>query len=263
MTPLTIKFDINGSVAWVWMDRSAVHNALSESMIDELTDAFRSLNENSSVRIIVLSGRGKSFSAGADVESMKRQGGAPFEANLADARRLAEMFRVIASSPKPTIARVNGAAIGGGFGLVSACDIAIASTTAFFAMSEVRLGLIPATIAPYVIRSIGPRCARRLFQTGERITAAQAEKIGLISEIAEPDQLDSVVQSVIDNLLKGAPHAQRAAKDLIDSVAAVPITNDLIENAAKGIARIRSEGEAREGLAAFLEKRPPPWARER
>src|ERR1035441_9331837 len=127
MTPLTIKFDINGSVAWVWMDRSAVHNALSESMIDELTDAFRSLNENSSVRVIVLSGRGKSFSAGADIESMKRQGAAPIAANLENARQLAEMYRTIAESPKPTIAIVNGAAIGGGLGLVAACDIAIAS----------------------------------------------------------------------------------------------------------------------------------------
>ena len=259
MIERTIEIDHAGAVATVWMNRPALHNALHEAMIDEITESFRTLAENPSVRIIVLSGRGKSFSAGADIESMKRQGAAPISANLANARQLAEMFRTIAESPKPTIARVNGAAIGGGLGLVAACDIAIASSAAVFAASEVRLGLIPSTIAPYVVRAIGPRQAGRLFQTAERIPAAQAEKIGLLHEIADPDQLDTRLQGLIRYLLAGAPHAQTAAKNLIGAVANQPVTQELIENTAQRIATIRSEPEAREGLSAFLEKRPAKW----
>ncbi len=226
MTEQTIEIDRQGAVAWVWLSRPEVHNALNEIMIDEVTEAFRALVRDPSVRVIVLSGRGKSFSAGADIESMKRQGEAPLTANLENARQLAEMFRTIAESPKPTIARVNGAAIGGGLGFVAACDIAIASTAAVFAASEVRLGLIPSTIAPYVIRAIGERHSRRLFQTAERITAAHAERIGLVHEVAAPDQLDTALKPILDNLLAGAPNAQHAAKNLIDAVAHQPITLD-------------------------------------
>jgi methylglutaconyl-CoA hydratase len=169
------------------------------------------------------------------------------------------MFQTIAESPKPTVARINGAAIGGGLGLVAACDIAIASSAAVFAASEVRLGLIPSTIAPYVVRAIGERHARRLFQTAERFSAAQAQAIGLLHEVAAPDQLDSALKSILDNLLAGAPNAQHAAKNLIDAVAHQPITLDLIENTAVRIATLRSEPEAREGLNAFLEKRSAKW----
>jgi methylglutaconyl-CoA hydratase len=255
----TLELEHTGPVASVWMNRPAVHNALDEAMIDELIEAFLSLSQDASVRVIVLSGRGKSFSAGADVESMKRQGSAPLAANLANARQLAAMFHAIASSPTPTIARVNGAAIGGGLGLVAACDIAIASNTAVFAASEVRLGLIPSVISPYVLRAIGPRAARRLFLAGERIPAEQAEKIGLVHESVAPEQLDTRLTSVINDLLAGAPQAQTAAKNLIDLVANQPITSDLIEETAARIANIRSEPEAREGLSAFLEKRPATW----
>lgn len=259
MSEPTIQIEVSAAVARLWMNRPEVHNALNEAMIDELTCAFVSLGEDSSVRMIVLSGRGQSFSAGADVESMKRQGGAPLDANLANARQLAEMFRAIAFSPKPTIARVNGAAIGGGLGLVAACDIAVASSAAVFATSEVRLGLIPSAIAPYVVRAMGPRQARRLFLTGERIAARQAEKIGLVHEVVDPDRLDTALQAVVDDLFRGAPLAQLAAKDVIDAVASQPITSDLIEDTAHRIAGIRSEPEAREGLAAFLEKRRASW----
>jgi methylglutaconyl-CoA hydratase len=259
MTEPTIEIERKGAIASVWLNRTEVHNALNEMMIDEITEAFHTLSAQDSVRVIVLSGRGKSFSAGADIESMKRQGAAPITANLENARQLAEMFRTIAESPKPTVARINGAAIGGGLGLVAACDIAIASSTAIFAASEVRLGLIPSTIAPYVVRAIGERQARRLFQTAERISAAQAQAIGLVHDVAALDQLDTALKSILDNLLAGAPNAQHAAKNLIDAVAHQPITLDLIENTAVRIATIRSEPEAREGLSAFLEKRPANW----
>lgn len=259
MAQETLEIEQRGAAAWVWMNRPAVHNALNEEMIRKLTEAFRSLGEDPSVRVIVLTGRGKSFSAGADVESMKSQGAASPVENLANARELAEMFHAIAACAKPTVARVNGAAIGGGLGLVSACDIAIASSAAVFATSEVRLGLIPATIGPYVVQVIGTRWARRLFQTGERIAATQAEKIGLVHEAVEPEALDARVDAVSTNLLAGAPKAQKAAKDLIDAVADRPMTPELMEETAVRIAAIRAEAEAREGLAAFLEKRPASW----
>jgi methylglutaconyl-CoA hydratase len=259
MSERTLELDRVGPVAWVWMNRPAVHNALNEEMIDELAETFLDFGEDPTVRVIVLSGRGKSFSAGGDVDYMKRQGEAPLESNLATARGLAEMFRIIATTPKPTIARVNGTAMGGGVGLVAACDMAVASSAAVFAMSEVRLGLIPSTIAPYVLQAIGPRQARRLFQTGERIDAAHAQRVGLVHETAEPAQLDARLQSMINDLLAGSPGAQSAAKSLIDAVADRPITRGLIEETAVRIANIRSEPEALEGLSAFLEKRLPDW----
>jgi methylglutaconyl-CoA hydratase len=197
------------------------------------------------------------------VESMKRQGAASPVENLANARELAEMFHSIAACPKPTVARVNGAAIGGGLGLVSACDIAFASSATLFAASEVRLGLIPATIGPYVVQAIGARWARRLFQTAERISATQAEKIGLVHETADPEELDARVQSVIDNLLVGAPGAQKAAKDLIEMVSNRQMTPELMEETAVTIAHIRATDEAREGLSAFLEKRSASWVPQR
>ena len=259
MSEPTLEVERSGAVAWVWMNRPDVHNALNEAMIDELAETFLDLGEDSAVRVIVLSGRGKSFSAGGDIEYMKRQGAAPGVENLATARGLAEMFHIVATCPRPTIARINGAAMGGGLGLIAACDIAIASSTAIFAASEVRLGLIPSTIAPYVLRAIGPRQAGRLFVTGERIDAARAERIGLVHEIAEPDQLDARMQSVIDNLLLGGPGAQTSAKSLLETVVHRPITRELMEETAVRIAGIRSDPEAVEGLSAFLEKRPPDW----
>jgi methylglutaconyl-CoA hydratase len=263
MSESTIEIEKTGAVSWVWMNRPSVHNALNEAMIDELAETFLDLGEDPAVRVIVLSGRGKSFSAGGDIDYMKRQGAAPRETNLATARGLAEMFRIIAVCPRPTIARVNGAAMGGGLGLIAACDIAVASSAAVFAASEVRLGLIPSTIAPYVLRCIGPRQARRLFQTGERIDAAHAQRIGLVHETAQPEQLDAKVQSIIDDLLAGGPSAQNAAKSLIEALTNRPVTRELIEETAVRIADIRSDPEAVEGLSAFLEKRPPDWVPEK
>jgi len=254
-----VEVERKGAAAWVWLNRPELHNALNEELVRELTGVFRSLQHDVETRVIVLSGRGKSFCAGGDIESMRRQGAASATQNRDSSRELADLFHAIASSPKPTIARVNGAAIGGGLGLASACDIAIAGNDAKFAASEVRLGLIPATIGPYVVRAIGARWARRLFQTAERMTAAQAEKIGLVHEAVEPEALDARVEAVIRDLLAGAPLAQQAAKDLIDAVADRPITAELIEYTAERIAVIRAQDEAREGLSAFLEKRQPGW----
>jgi len=263
MVEPTLEIESHGPVAWVWMNRPAVHNALNEAMIDELSETFLALGEDPAVRVIVLSGRGKSFSAGGDIDYMKRQGEARREENVATARGLAEMFHIVATCPRPTIARVNGASMGGGMGLVAVCDIALASSKAIFAASEVRLGLIPSTIAPYVVRAIGPRQASRLFVTGERIDAARAQRIGLVHELTEAEQLDARVQAVIDALLMGAPGAQSAAKSMIEAMVDRPITRELMETTAMAIADRRSDPEAIEGLSAFLDKRSPGWVPEK
>ena len=261
MTENTVQVEKIGAVAWIWLSRPAVHNAFDASLIRELTQTFAELGNDNAIRAIVLAARGRSFSAGADVEWMKQQGAATMERNRADAQQLAKLFQTIAESPKPTVARVHGAAIGGGVGLVSACDIAIGVSTALFATSEVRLGLIPATIAPYVVRAIGERHARRLFQTGERINAATAERIGLLHEVVPPEQLDARIQVVLEAILAGAPLAQHAAKMLVDAVAHQPVTAALIADTAERIAQRRADPEAAEGLSAFLEKRPAAWMR--
>ena len=254
-----VEIERAGLVAWVWLNRPELHNAFDAALIEQLTRAFVELESDASVRVIVLAGRGPSFSAGADAHWMRQQGAASIEENTADARRLANLFRTIAECPKPTLARVHGAAIGGGVGLVSSCDIAIGATSAIFATSEVRLGLIPATIGPYVVRAVGDRQARRLFQTGERIAAATAERIGLLHEAVDPENLDDRIRVVITALLAGAPLAQRAAKELIEAIAYKPISEQLIEDTARRIAQRRADEEAREGLSAFLKKRSAAW----
>jgi methylglutaconyl-CoA hydratase len=259
MSTKTLKMERRGAAAWVWMNRPELHNAFDETLIAELTEAFAALDRDPAVRAIVLAGEGKSFSAGADLNWMKRQGEAPLEANLSDARKLAILFRTISMCATPTLARVHGAALGGGMGLASACDICIASTKAQFATSEVRLGIIPAAIGPYVVRAIGERQAYRYFQTAERISAERAREIGLAHEVADPDALDSKVQELVDALLSGGPQAQAAATDLIRAVAHRPVDDDVVEDTARRIATLRSTPEAKEGLSAFLEKRPAAW----
>ncbi len=256
----SLQIEHAGAIAHIWLNRPDVHNAFDAALIAELTAAFQQLSEDGSVRVIVLGGRGKSFSAGAQIQWMKAQGSATKEENLVDARCLAELFRTIADCPKPTFARVHGAAIGGGVGLVAACDIAIGSTNATFSTSEVRLGLIPATIAPYVVRAIGERQAQRYFLTAERLDAHTAERIGLLHEVVAEDQLDARVAMLIQAVLAGGPLAQRAAKELIRAVGSKPITVNLLEDTARLIAEQRAGNEAKEGLAAFLEKRTPSWS---
>jgi methylglutaconyl-CoA hydratase len=257
----TLNIERRGSSAWIWMNRPEVHNAFDETLIAELTDAVGSVDADKATRAIVLAGAGKSFSAGADLTWMNRRGAAPLDRNLDDARRLAALFRAIADCRTPTIARVHGAALGGGMGLASACDICVASTKAQFATSEVRLGIIPAAIGPYVIRAIGERQAYRYFQTAERISAERAREIGLVHEVAEPDQLDASVQQMVDALVAGGPAAQAAATELIRAIANRPVDESVVEDTARRIAQLRATPEAAEGLSAFIEKRPPSWTR--
>ncbi len=255
----TLEIQLNGPVATVWMNRPDLHNAFDETLITELTAAFMALDDDADVRAVVLAGRGKSFSAGADLNWMRRAANNGIDENLNDARALAKMLRTIAEMNKPTIARVQGAALGGGMGLASACDIAVASTKAVFATSEVKFGIIPSAISPYVLRAIGARQAYRYFQSAERIDALRAREIGLVHEAVEPEQLDAKVQEIVDALLIGGPAAQAAAKALIRAVNNQPINDHVVEDTAHRIAHLRATPEAREGISAFLDKRQPNW----
>ncbi|HEY7776807.1 MAG TPA: enoyl-CoA hydratase/isomerase family protein [Kineobactrum sp.] len=230
-----------------------------DTIIAELRRVFDELAERDDVRVVVLASNGKNFSAGADLDYMKRMAGYDYGHNLRDAEVLAGMLKALFELPQPTIARVQGAAFGGAVGLVSCCDMAVATRGASFSLSEVKIGLIPATISPYVIRAIGERAARRYFLTGERFDARQALQIGLVSEVADEEALDSDVNALVDALLANGPKAVRAAKDLIRGVAGQELSGALIEDTCARIAHIRVSHEGQEGLAAFLEKRKPNW----
>lgn len=254
-----LQIELSGPVATLWMNRPDLHNAFDETLIAELTAACVALNEDNDVRIVILAGRGKSFSAGADLNWMKRAANNGLDDNLNDARALALMLRTLAEMKKPTIARIQGAALGGGMGLAAACDIAVASTKAVFATSEVKFGIIPSAISPYVLRAIGARQAYRYFQSAERIDAHRALDIGLVHETVEPEQLDAKISDIVDSLLQGGPLSQAAAKDLIRTVNGRPINDTLVDDTAHRIAHLRATPEAREGIAAFLDKRQPSW----
>jgi methylglutaconyl-CoA hydratase len=256
---ITLEIELKGPVATIWMNRPDMHNAFDETLITELTSACKTLDDDKTVRVVVLAGRGKSFSAGADLNWMKRAANNSVDDNLNDARALAGMLRVLAEMKKPTIARVQGAALGGGMGLASACDIAVASSKAVFATSEVKFGIIPSAISPYVLRAIGARQAYRYFQSAERISAERAREIGLVHEAVEADELDAKVQEIVTALLQGGPLSQSAAKDLIRAVNNQPINDNLVEDTAHRIAHLRATPEAREGITAFLDKRLPTW----
>lgn len=255
----TLEIERSDRIATLWMNRPAVHNAFDEALIDELASACEELDADASVRVVVLGGRGKHFSAGADLNWMRRASAASFDDNVADARKFAGMLRALAGMSKPTIARVQGAALGGGTGLAAACDMAIAADDAVFATSEVKFGIIPAVIGPYVIRAIGPRQALRYFQSAERIPADQARAIGLVNDVAPAADLDARIATLAAALLAGGPFAQHAAKELIRAVSNRPIDAAVGEETAQRIARQRATDEAREGVAAFLDKRPPAW----
>jgi methylglutaconyl-CoA hydratase len=256
----TIEIERRGAASWLWMNRADVHNAFDERLIAELTQALKMLDADTGTRVIVLAGRGKSFSAGGDMNWMQRQGSASPQENLADARLLADLFETLGGASKPTIARVHGAAIGGGMGLAAACHICVATPAASFATPEVKLGIVPGVISPYVLRAIGVRQCMRYFQTAERIDAVRAHRMGLVHELVEPAQLDTVVQAIVDAVLQGGPKAQLASLHLIRTVADQPLTGEVIERTARWIAEMRGTPEAREGLTAFLEKRPASWA---
>lgn len=255
----TLEILREGPVATIWMNRPALHNAFNERLIAELTAACTALDADPGIRVVVLAGRGRSFSAGADLAWMQRAGAASLDENLADARKLATLLRTLAQMRQPTIARVHGAALGGGMGLAAACDICVAGEGAVFATSEVKFGIIPAAISPYVLRAIGPRQAQRYFLSAERILAARAVELGLAHECVPGEMLDARLGEIIQALLQGGPLAQQAAKQLIAAVAHRPVEDELVEDTARRIATLRATPEAREGLAAFLDKRPAAW----
>lgn len=255
-----IAIERRGPVAVVTLDRPGKHNAFDDELIAELTGALRSLEADDATRVVVLAAAGRSFSAGADLNWMRRMAGYSREDNLRDAMQLAALMRTLAHMAKPTLARVQGPAYGGGVGLVACCDIAVASPSASFALSEARLGLVPAVISPYVVAAIGERAARRYFLTGERFDAREAWRLGLVHELARDDAgIDEVVGRIVEALLACGPAAQREAKELVRAVAGHPVTSELIQDTAARIARVRASPEGREGVAAFLEKRRAAW----
>ncbi len=246
-------------VVWLTLDRPEIHNAFDDRLIAALTKELENLGADAGVRVVVLTGAGRSFSAGADLNWMRRTATYGEADNLADARALAGLMQTLNELPKPTVARVNGAALGGGTGLVACCDIVVASAEATFGTTEVRLGLIPSVIGPYVLAAVGPRHARRLMLTGERISAAEAARIGLVHEVVPPEQLDAAVERILADLLKSGPAAITAAKRLIRDLGGRPIDAPLIDGTAQRIAALRATPEAREGIGAFLDKRAPAW----
>jgi methylglutaconyl-CoA hydratase len=248
-----------GGVVSLTLGRPEIHNAFDDRLIGELTDELERLGADDAVRVVVLTGAGRSFSAGADLNWMRRTASYGETENLADARALARLMQTLNELPKPTVARVNGPALGGGTGLVACCDVVIASEQAVFGTTEVRLGLIPSVIGPYVLAAIGPRHARRLMLTGERISAAEALRLGLVHDVVAAEQLDLTVERMVGELLKSGPDAIAAAKRLIRDVSGRPIEPALIDDTAQRIAALRATPEAREGIGAFLEKRAPGW----
>ncbi len=246
-------------VAQVTMNRPEVFNAFDEAMIGELDATFAALEADDTVRTIVLAGAGRHFSAGADLQWMQRASQASIEWNLQDARHFAGMLGRIEGCAKPTLARIQGAALGGGVGLACACDIAIAADNASFSVSEARFGILPAVIGPYVVNAVGKRQARRLALTTERIGAAEALSLGLVQQTAALADLDAAVDKTVAQLLAGGPQAQREIKALLAQLHAGPITPAVRDLSASTIARVRGTDEAREGFAAFLEKRPANW----
>ena len=246
-------------VARVRLNNPDKHNAFDDQIIDELTEAFVAIADNSNVRVMVLGSEGKSFSAGADLEWMKRMASYSYEENLRDASALALMLKTLNEIPQPTIARVQGAAFGGAVGLFSCCDMAVAASAASFSLSEVKIGLVPATISPYVIAAIGQRAVRRYFVTAERFDAHRAMEIGLVNEVVDAEQLDQEIDRLIDALLANGPEAILAAKRLVFDIAGKPIDQQLIDSTCETIAAIRVSEQGQEGLQAFLEKRKPHW----
>ena len=246
-------------VVQITMSRPAVFNAFDEAMIGELDAVFAQVLADDSVRVIVLAGEGRHFSAGADLQWMQRASTASREWNLQDARRFAGMLWRIASSPKPVVARIQGAALGGGVGLACTCDVAVAADNASFSVSEAKFGILPAVIGPYVTNAVGKRQALRLALTTSRIPATEALAMGLVHQVTTLEGLDAAVDAAVKDLLAGGPNAQREIKTLFAKLEVGPITPEVRELTAQTISRVRGTDEAREGFAAFLAKRPAPW----
>lgn len=257
-----VLLDIRDGVATITLNRPDVHNAFDEHVIAALHGKLDALALERDLRVIVLRGAGKNFSAGADLVWMMKAANYTQEQNKSDALALAGMLNKLYSMPQTTIACVHGAAMGGGFGLVACCDIVLATERASFALSEVKIGLIPATIGPYVMKAIGERHMRRFAQTGERFGAGVAHQIGLVHEVLHDDSaLADRLNEILDGIAANGPDAVREAKALCNELANQPITPKLLDHTATRIAEIRAGGEAKEGLSAFLEKRKPGWVK--
>ena len=255
----TLEVSINHRVAVVWLAREAVRNAFNEVSIAELTAAFNQFGHDDAVRAIVLAAQGPAFCAGADLDWMRRMSGYSNAENQADAMKLATMLRTIYECPKPVIARVHGDVYAGGVGLVAACDISVASLDANFCLSETKLGLIPATVGPYVLRAMHAHIARRYFLTAEKFNAAEAFRIGLVHELALPEELDGKVNELLGALMLTSQNAVAEAKRLVRDLTERPIDDDLVADTARRIADIRTSADGREGVRSFLEKRKPQW----
>jgi methylglutaconyl-CoA hydratase len=258
MSYQTISLNFQDFLALVTLDRPHVRNAFNDLMLTELLDAFRAIRKMEDVRVVILTGAGDILCAGADLNWMRKVKDYTYEENLKDSLVLAECLYTIFSCPKPTIARVNGAAIGGGAGLVAVCDIAIASNEAVFGFSEVKIGVIPACISPYVVRKIGEGACRELFLTGERFSAEKALQVGLVNQLAPAGELDHAVRQKAEQILSSGPRALAACKDLLEKVPAMDLAQAKTFT-AEIIASLRGTQEAQEGMAAYLEKRKTPW----
>ena len=254
-----IRISAQGGIATVVLSRPDVRNAFNDEVIAELSQAFIQLGDDPQVRAIVLMAEGPAFCAGADLNWMRRMADYSREENEQDAEKLAFMLRTIYECPKPTIARAQGDVYAGGMGLVACCDMAVSVDTANYCLSEVKLGLIPATIGPYVIRAMGPRASHRYFLTAERFSAAEARRIGFVHEVVPADQLDATVSTWVQALLAASPNAIKECKKLVQYVADRDITRLLIDHTVKAIADIRASDEGKEGVQSFLNKRKPAW----
>ncbi len=262
MSYQTLQTEYAQGIALIWMNRPKMRNALDNLVIAELTDAFSAAIEDDGVRAIVLAGRGKAFCAGADLNWLKTAREMTPDEAREDSIGLARLMRLIYESPKPTVARVQGAAYAGGMGLVAACDIAVASHDAKFCLSEVKLGLIAAMIGPYVIKAMGEARARRFFLTAEPFDAAEAYRIGFVHELAPADELDATVNAMLGHLVMASPNAMSETKQLIRDVVGRPIDDELTRDTASRLARVRASDDAQEGISAFFEKRKPRWVPE-
>ena len=255
----SLQIERQGAVARVWLNRPEVRNAFDETLIAAMTSAFQGFSADDSLRAIVIGGRGKAFCAGADLSWMKRMAGYTWEQNRADAEALAEMLWTVYRCPVPVVGRIHGDCYAGGVGVAAVCDVLVAADVATFCLSEARLGLLPATISPYVIRALGEQASRRWFVTAERFGAADAHRLGFVHEVCAAEALDARVDELVATLVANGPLAARACKRLVQDVAGQPISAELRAETARRIADIRASDEGREGVQSFLGKRKPAW----
>lgn len=255
----TLDIQRRDGVARVWLNRPDVRNAFNDAVIAELGAAFRELGGDASLRAIVLGGRGRAFCAGGDLNWMRAMADYSWEQNRADAQRLADTLWTLYSCPVPVVGRVHGDCYAGGVGLAAVCDVLVAAEGMHFCLSEARLGLLPATIGPYVVRALGEQASRRYFVTAERFGAAEAHRLGFVHELASAETIDARVDAIVQTLLANGPAAVRASKRLVKDLAGQPLSAELRADTARRIADIRASDEGREGVQAFLGKRSPNW----